>query len=100
MDHIFISYRRDDAADVTGRIHDRLREHFGKEAIFADVDKIPLGDDFRAHLDQKMGRCKVLLPVIGRDWINATDRDGKPRLEDPTDFVRLEIEAALERVSG
>ena len=97
MDHIFISYRREDAADVTGRIHDRLRQHFGEDAIFTDVDKIPLGEDFRQHLDQKMSQCKVLLPVIGRNWIKAKDHRGRLRLEDPGDFVRLEIESALKR---
>lgn len=97
VDHIFISYRREDSADVTGRIHDRLRQHFGEEAIFTDVDKIPLGDDFRAHLDQKMSQCRVLLPVIGRSWLIAKDRQGRLRLEDPDDFVRLEVEAALKR---
>jgi outer membrane protein assembly factor BamD (BamD/ComL family) len=97
VDHIFISYRREDAADVTGRIHDRLRQHFGEDAIFTDVDKIPLGEDFRTHLDQKMSQCKVLLPVIGRNWLNAKDQQGRLRLQDPGDFVRLEIESALER---
>lgn len=97
MNHIFISYRREDAADVTGRIHDRLRQHFGEDAIFTDVDKIPLGVDFRAQLDDKVSRCKVLLPVIGRNWLAVKDHRGQPRLQDPDDFVRLEIESALRR---
>jgi hypothetical protein len=60
---IFISYRREDSADVTGRIYDRLVGVFGREAIFKDVDSIPLGVDFRKHLDKEVSRCQVLLAV-------------------------------------
>ena len=64
---IFISYRRDDAAYVTGHINDRLREEFGAESIFTDVDSIALGVDFRAVLDDMVGQCQVLLAVIGKN---------------------------------
>src|SRR5262245_10108657 len=66
---IFISYRRDDAGDVTGRIYDRLAQHFGKPFVFKDVDGIPLGIDFRKHLGDSVGRCDVLLAVIGTRWL-------------------------------
>jgi hypothetical protein len=95
MNEIFISYRRDDAGDITGRIHDRLRKHFGVEAVFMDVHKIPLGVDFRIFLDEKLSQCKVLLAVMGRKWLTAKDDQGRPRLEDPGDLVRIEIESAL-----
>ena len=92
---IFICYRRDDASDVTGRIYDRLVQHFGRHSVFKDVDNIPLGVDFREHLGDAVGRCDVVLAVIGRQWLI---RDGVRRhLEDMRDFVRLELEAALER---
>src|SRR5215813_926180 len=92
---IFICYRRDDAGDVTGRIYDRLVQHFGRHSVFKDVDNIPLGVDFRQHLGDAVGRCDVVLAVIGRQWLI---RDGVRRhLEDMRDFVRLELEAALER---
>lgn len=94
---IFISYRREDTADVTGRVHDRLREKYGAEAIFTDVDSIPFGVDFREHLDQEVSRCDVLLAVIGRNWVSITGEDGQRRLDNPTDFVRIEIESALAR---
>ena len=97
MHKIFISYRRDDAADVTGRINDRLRHHFGGEAIFTDVDSIPLGVDFREHLEGSVSQCDILLAVIGREWTSISDENGRRRLDLSTDFVRVEIESALKR---
>lgn len=95
--HIFVSYRRSDSADVAGRIYDRLIGKFGKGPIFKDVDSIPLGLDFKEYLDKKVGECDVLLAIIGDRWLNASDSTGKNRLEDPADFVRIEIQSALER---
>ncbi len=97
MRKIFISYRRDDSADVTGRINDRLCDKFGDSAVFTDVDSIPIGVDFREHLAQQVGKCDVLLAVIGRTWISVKDENGRRRLDLPTDFVRTEIETALDR---
>ena len=94
---IFISYRRADSADVTGRIYDRLTGFFGKSAIFKDVDSIPLGIDFKEHLEKAVGKCKIFLVVIGDRWLEVTDSMRKGRLQDPSDFVRIEIEAALSR---
>lgn len=95
--HAFISYRRSDSADIVGRIYDHLAEDFGEEPIFKDVDDIPLGVDFKEFLDQKVSECTVLLAVIGDRWVNANDAAGKKRLDDPNDFVRIEIESALQR---
>jgi formylglycine-generating enzyme required for sulfatase activity len=97
MSKILISYRREDSADVAGRIYDRLIQQFGQEAVFKDVDSIPLGVDFRIYLDEQVAKCDVFLAVIGRDWMRAGGRKGKSRLDDPRDFVRLEIESALKR---
>ncbi len=94
---IFVSYRRSDSADISGRIYDRLVGRFGKEPVFKDVDSIPLGVDFKEYLDKKVGECDVLLAIIGDHWLDASDSTGKARLEDPTDFVRIEIQSALER---
>ena len=63
--------------------------------MFKDVDSIPFGVDFRNYLDEQVGMCDVFLAVIGRDWIGK--RRGKSRLEDPKDYVRIEIESALRR---
>ncbi len=97
MTKIFISYRRDDSASAAGRIDDRLAQKYGRDSVFKDVDSIPLGVDFRTVIRGAVGRCQVLLAVIGRDWLRITDASGGRRLDDPADFVRLEIEAALQR---
>src|SRR5436305_5014529 len=91
---IFISYRRDDTVGITGRILDWLQRHFGTESVFRDVDSVPLGVDFRHHIDNILCQCNVLLAVIGQRWLSAEDR-GRRRLEDPADFVRIELETAL-----
>ncbi|MEW8049499.1 MAG: toll/interleukin-1 receptor domain-containing protein [Candidatus Thiodiazotropha sp.] len=92
-----MSYRREDSADVTGRIHDRLVEHFGESAVFMDVDDIPLGVDFTRYIDEKVGQCEVFLAVIGRDWLSATNEEGNRRLDQPGDYVRIELQSALKR---
>jgi hypothetical protein len=94
---VFLSYRREDSAYVTDRISERLMERFGRDAVFKDVDSIPLGQDFRKHLREAVGRCDVLLAVIGRDWFAVDPATGKRRIDDPRDFLRIEVESALER---
>jgi formylglycine-generating enzyme required for sulfatase activity len=96
MARIFISYRRDDSAGMAGRLYDRLEAGFGRDNIFMDIDAIPLGVDFRDYLQSAVGQCDVLLAVIGRNWFGRT-AEGVRRLDDPKDFVRIEIEAALVR---
>lgn len=97
LNNIFISYRRSDTANVTGRIYDKLLQSFDKKQLFKDVDSIPLGVDFRKHLNQKVGECNVLIAVIGAEWIEPNTPKGQKRIDDKKDFVRIEIEAALER---
>ena len=97
MPKIFISYRRSDSEDVTGRIYDRLVAHFGDDAIFKDVDDIPFGVDFRDYLNESLDQCQVVLAVIGNTWLTAGDGQGKRRLDNPADWVRLELEEALKR---
>jgi hypothetical protein len=94
---IFISYRRADSAGYTGRVYDRLSAHFGKEAIFMDVDTMEAGVDFVDVLQNAVQSCDVLLALIGNSWLNIKDEAGKRRLDNPEDFVRIEIAAALSR---
>jgi len=94
---IFISYRRDDSADITGRIYDRLVQHFSRDTVFKDVDSIPLGIDFRQHLESALSQCRVLLAVMGERWSGTETAAGKRRIDDPSDHVRLELELALAR---
>ncbi len=96
MPKVFISYRRDDSAGITGRLDDRLVQHFGRDCVFMDVDTIRPGVDFREHLTNAVQGCDVLLVVIGKKWM-GTRRGGVRRIDDPTDFVRIEVEAALLR---
>lgn len=94
---IFISYRRSDSIREAGRIYDYLENRFGREAIFKDVDTIDAGDDFRDRVKEAVGQCQILLAVIGANWLRAEDEAGRQRLENPADWVRLEIETALNR---
>jgi formylglycine-generating enzyme required for sulfatase activity len=94
---IFISYRREDSAGYAGRIYDRLVTEFGFEQVFFDIDTIPPGDDFVEVLSEKVESCDVLLAVIGKSWLTVTDPAGRPRIQNPEDFVAIEIGAALKR---
>lgn len=94
--HIFISYRRNDSQDVAGRIYDALVNRFSAQCVFKDVDSIPVGKDFRKVLREAVRRAEVVVVIIGPRWLKAIDAAGKRRLEDPNDFVRIEIESALE----
>lgn len=95
MPRIFISYRRKDTDYETTAIYNVLAAHFGRGDVFMDVDSIPPGEDFVDFLHREVGRADVVLVVIGQDWL--IDRQGNRRLESPDDFVRIEIEAALQR---
>jgi hypothetical protein len=97
MPRIFFCYRRNDSTHQAGRIFDHLGFHFGQNQLFKDVDSMPLGVDFRRVLSEKVGQCDVLLALIGDSWLNATLANGQRRIDDPTDFVRIEIETALKR---
>ena len=96
MPGIFISYRREDSPGHAGRIFDRLRSRFGSDVVFMDVTAIEAGVDFVDVLHKAVGSCDALLAIIGPQWLSAA-HDGKPRLEDPHDFVRIEIAGALQR---
>lgn len=97
MPGIFISYRRDDSAYIAAAINEKFQQRFGEEHVFFDIDTIPLGVDFRDHIGGAVGGCDVLLVVIGDQWVNATDKSGETRLNQSTDYVRVEIESALQR---
>jgi tetratricopeptide (TPR) repeat protein len=94
---IFINYRRDDSIGMAGRLHDRLAHTFGRARLFMDVDHIPAGTDFVAHLNSQVAECEVILVVIGPNWLGVKDENGGRRLDDPDDFVAIEIAGALAR---
>ncbi len=92
-----MSYRREDTAYPAGWLYDRLVGHFARSQVFKDIDSIELGDDFVEVITTAVGSCEVLLALIGDRWLTVTGQDGRRRLDNPDDFVRLEIEAALTR---
>jgi len=95
MSSIFVSYRRQDAASEAGRIYERLVRGFGSDGVFRDKDSTSAGADFVHVIQRTIAMCDVLLVVIGPRWLQT--RDGVSRLDDPRDWVRIEILSALER---
>jgi len=93
----FISYRRDDSDVAAGRLADDLMAIFGRDAIFRDLDTLKAGEDYTTALDRALDSCVALIAIIGPRWSSITDKAGRRRLEDPTDWVRIEIRRALDR---
>jgi hypothetical protein len=91
---IAISYRRADTEPITGRIRDRLAARYGDDAVFMDIDNIPFGKDFRVQISEAIVQSDVLLVIVGQRWLGA-GRGGTRKIDDETDFVRLEVETAL-----
>src|SRR5258708_32540066 len=97
---VFISYRREDSQDVSGRIYDHLEARFGARQVVKDVDSFLPGADFRMEIDRLIASCDVLLAVIGPRWAGEAGETGLPgqrRIDRPDDFVRNELELALSR---
>jgi hypothetical protein len=98
---IFISYRKKDSRDVTNFICTRLMEQFGSQAIFMDYDSIPPGVNWKRHLVEAVVQCDILLAVIGDHWLDIRyangPKQGQRRLDDPADYVRVELLSALQR---
>jgi TonB family protein len=94
---IFISYRRSDSQGEAGRLFDDLVTQFGDDTVFMDVAAIEAGRDFRKAIEEGVTKCGVLLVLIGLEWLDAKDERGARRLNDPSDFVRIETAAALKR---
>jgi hypothetical protein len=95
--NIFINYRREESGHVAGRLHDSLAPKFGRNKLFMDVDNIPVGRDFEDYLNSQVAACDAMLAVIGPNWLTAKDETGQRQLDNPQDFVAIEIGAALAR---
>jgi hypothetical protein len=93
---IFISYRHADSAAYAGRLYDRLKDRFGDERIFRDLE-MDFGIDFVERIEDTVGSCVVMVVVIGPGWLDARDDAGNRRLDDVDDYVRVEVSAALGR---
>jgi hypothetical protein len=94
MRKIFISYRRQDSKEIAGHIYDRLCQQFGKVRLFIDFDTISPGAPFPDRIREEVGRAEVVLALIGETWLTAYGPNGR-RLDDPDDWVRIELEIAL-----
>jgi hypothetical protein len=94
---VFLSYRRSDVGGYAGRLADTLREHLDAEGVFQDVTAITLGQAFTAAIDRALTVCDAVLAVIGPSWLTASTSDGRQRLPDPDDYVRIELTRALQR---
>jgi hypothetical protein len=93
---IFISYRREDARADAGRLYDRLSTRFGEAHVFMDIEDIEPGENFVHVLDMTLQTCSVMIVLIGKRWLGEGEQ-GSHRIADRHDFVRLEVEKALER---
>lgn len=93
---IFLSYRPSDASAYAGRLYDSLVAHFGGERVAMDIGTIQLGVDFRAAIESALASSSAVIVVIGRSWLADVDEAGKRRLDNPDDFVRMELAAAFE----
>lgn len=92
---IFLSYRRSDSQAWTGRLSDDLRDYFGRERVFRDLDSSRGAQDYVRQIDEAIARSRVTIAVIGPAWLGATAADGRRRLDDPEDLVRVELRASL-----
>lgn len=92
---IFISYRREDVPDAVGRVYDKLTGAFGEAAVFKDVDTLLVGKDFGAAIEGVISRCRFTLALIGPGWTESLIK----RRGDRSDWVRIELEAALKTPS-
>ena len=97
MAGVFISYRHDDTPAYARDIRRRLEARYGKHRVFMDLDSIPLATrDFRERINEAMASSSALVAVIGRDWLTEADSSGRPRIQNPGDWVRAEIAAAIQ----
>lgn len=97
MAGIFISYRRQESTKDARSLYERLRAEFGHDQVFIDLEGLDYGVDFVESLDAQLQGCRVLLALVGPHWLTAQDGQGRRRLDDPNDFVRIEVRTALER---
>jgi len=92
---VFVSYRRADTQSHDNGLSDGLRRRLPGSRVFMDLDDIPIGVDFVEHIRGEIRQCHVVLVLIGQDWLNSHVEANARRLDDPADFVRLEIESSL-----
>ena len=95
MPGVFISYRRSDTAPLAARLKKQLDSAFGDQYVFMDVDSLRPGEPFKQVIESTIESIEVVLALIGHDWLTVTDAEGARRLDNPGDFVRLELATGL-----
>ena len=94
---IFVNYRVTDSAFAAGLIYDSLVERFGAVQVFRDCDSMPLGDLYPSRIRKAVQKCRIMVSVIGPSWLDARDPSGLRRIDNPSDWVRLELGTAFQR---
>lgn len=97
MARLFISYRRKDSSGYAQTLHEDLLQAFPGMEVFRDLESIAAGEDFVDAIERELDRCNVVLVLVGPHWLSMTDAQGKRRLDNPNDPVRMEIARALTR---
>ena len=97
MKTVFISYRRADSSGYTRSLYSDLIREFSAQQIFMDVDDIPAGADFVVEINNKLKGAHILIVMMGKKWLEITNSNGQRRLDNPNDFVRIEIEYAIKK---
>ena len=97
MPTIFISYRREDSAGYAGRLHEELEGRLGPERVFRDADTLRAGQDFDEAIRERLRHCQACLVMIGPQWLRSQTETGARRLDQPGDYVCMEIAEALAR---
>jgi hypothetical protein len=90
---VVISYRREDSPGMSGWIHEKLASRYGQDSVFRDIDNLA-SQDFRRAIGRALRQCDIVVAIIGNDWLGASDTG--PRIQRPNDWVRVEIETALQ----
>ncbi len=94
---LFVNYRRDDSASQALKVAQYLEREFGASNVFLDIDRLRAGEKFPNVLEERLAVCKIMLVVIGPTWLSSSNEAGNRRIDDPEDWVRLEITRALAR---
>jgi TIR domain len=94
---VFLSYRREDAAAYARLLQEQLSKSLPEARVFMDLDSIEAGLDFAEVIGEALDSCAVFVALIGPQWATLTDDKGRPRLYNPDDWVRLEVQTALDR---
>ena len=75
-------------------IADALKQAHGEGTVFMDVESVAMGARWPDRIRAALAEAERVVVVIGRGW-----QYGRRRIDDPDDWVRLEISLALSDAS-